>query len=60
MGGLQLAKHLAVYGSPTLNVMIDDTKTPIARPGYGWVASTYIAQTARVRVWPGFVAGVRF
>ena len=60
MGGWQLAKRLAVYGGPTLNAMIDDLSRPVERPGYGWVAYTTVEDGFRLRLWPGFVAGLRF
>ena len=69
------AEHLAIFGGPTLNVLVDDLRRPVDRPGYGWVAySTAAPQpvledahvprphlgSTRVRVWPGFVVGLRF
>lgn len=60
MGGWQAAKRLAIYGGPTLNVMVDDVRRPVGRPGYGWVASSRRFDSVRVRVWPGFAAGLRF
>ncbi|MEM6997162.1 MAG: hypothetical protein AAF721_42045, partial [Myxococcota bacterium] len=60
MGGWQAAKRLALYGGPTLNVMVDDASRPVARPGYGWVAHTEVADGYRIRIWPGFAAGLRF
>lgn len=60
MAGWQAAPHLAVYGGPTLNVMVDDASRPATRPGYGWVLRTDVVEGFRIRVWPGFVAGMRF
>ena len=73
MVGWQAAPRVAVFGGPTLNVLVDDLDRPVDRPGYGWVAysthernvivaddPTYELQDIRVRVWPGFVAGIRF
>ena len=60
MFGWQPLERLAVWGGPTLNVMVDDPEHPVARPGYGWASQTYKDEDVRVRMWPGFVAGVRF
>lgn len=73
MVGWQAAPRVAVFGGPTLNVLVDDLDNPVDRPGYGWVAysthqpdvilvddPTFERQDIRVRVWPGFVAGIRF
>jgi hypothetical protein len=58
--GWQAAKRLAVWGGPTLNVLVDDPDRGIDRPGYGWVAGAWENTAVRVRVWPGFAAGLRF
>lgn len=75
MVGWQAAKHLAIFGGPTLNVLVDQLDPafdPLAhnevgvrtgkvdRPGYGWVAYQRTFEDVRLRVWPGFVAGLRF
>jgi hypothetical protein len=62
MVGWQAAEHLAIWGGPTINALVDDPDEGdgIDRPGYGWVAGTYDNGDVRVRVWPGFVAGLRF
>jgi hypothetical protein len=73
MVGWQAAPRVAVFAGPTLNALVDDLDNPVQRPGYGWVSYSSdnpphpIPQDAsdeldrvRVRVWPGFVAGVRF
>ena len=58
--GWQAAKRLAVWGGPTLNALFDAPGREIDRPGYGWVAGTFENDAVRVRVWPGFAAGLRF
>ena len=60
MAGWQAAERLAVYGGPTLNLMVDDVRRPVDRPGYGWVAASHTRGEYRLRFWPGFAAGVRF
>lgn len=75
MVGWQAAKHLAIFGGPTLNVLVDQLDPafdPLAdneasvhagkvdRPGYGYVAYQRTFDEVRVRMWPGFVAGLRF
>ena len=75
MVGWQPAPRLAIFGGPTLNVLVDalesDDLLPaneaegarigkVDRPGYGWVAYAHSFDEVRVRVWPGFVAGMRF
>lgn len=75
MVGWQAAPHLAIFGGPTINGLVDDTERPVDRPGYGWVAwssdagrypvrlpedPTFETDRVRVRVWPGFVVGLRF
>jgi hypothetical protein len=75
MVGWQAARRVAIFGGPTLNVLVDsieeDTLLPaneadglrrgkVDRPGYGWVAYEHSFEDVRVRVWPGFVAGMRF
>lgn len=75
MVGWQAAPHLALFGGPTLNALVDDLDRPVDRPGYGWVAwssqagprpvdlppdPTFDHARVRVRVWPGFVVGLRF
>jgi hypothetical protein len=75
MAGWQAAPHLAIFGGPTLNVLVDAIDPDpiplgneaegvrigkVERPGYGWVAYAHSFDDVRVRVWPGFVAGMRF
>lgn len=62
--GWQPYHHLSVFGGPTLNVLVEPgTVDALSRPGlYQWSALDYTntADRVHVRVWPGFVAGVRF
>lgn len=74
MVGWQAAPHVAIFGGPTFNVLTDRAEVPdvplrggkgvsaghVERPGYGWVAYERTDGDVRVRMWPGFVAGVRF
>lgn len=75
MFGWQPFKRLAIYGGPTFNVMVDrfeDSTGDTVRPGYGWattvveddpapaIPGTPPSQNERVRIWPGFLAGLRF
>ena len=57
----QLRPRLAVWGGPTVNVLVDRVDARVPRPGYGWVAnSTHVEDGWRIRWWPGFAAGLRF
>lgn len=62
--GWQPYERLAVFGGPTLNALVElGTIDALTRPGpYQWSPYDYASDTdrVRVRVWPGFVAGVRF
>lgn len=60
--GWQPIKRFALFAGPTANAMFDDPSRDLPRPGYGWTSYTYTdaAGGFRVRVWPGFAAGVRF
>lgn len=62
--GWQAFERLAVFGGPTLNMLVElETVDAQSRPGpYQWAAYDYAsdADRVRVRMWPGFVAGVRF
>ncbi|MBV1857591.1 MAG: caspase family protein [Nannocystaceae bacterium] len=52
--------RLTAFGGPTFNVGIDDPGHGQPRPGYPWIASSHTRDRDRVRLWPGFVAGLRF
>lgn len=56
------ADRFTVWGGPTLTALLDDPGRGVDRPGYGWVSGRYEDADARVRVriWPGFAAGLRF
>ncbi|MEX1363497.1 MAG: hypothetical protein AB1Z98_10245 [Nannocystaceae bacterium] len=56
----QLRPRFAVWGGPTLNVLVDGFAGDVARPGYGWVAASQSVDGIRMRWWPGFAAGLRF
>lgn len=61
--GWQPYDRLAVFGGPTFNVMgdrIGDEERDTVRVGYGWSTTVRRADNGRVRLWPGFQAGVRF
>jgi hypothetical protein len=60
--GWQPFDRLAVFGGPTFNVMgdrIPPETRETKRPGYGWEGAVFHAG-GRIRMWPGFAAGVRF
>ncbi|MBV1858132.1 MAG: caspase family protein [Nannocystaceae bacterium] len=62
MVGWQPYERLAVFGGPTVAFManrISDTERETVRPGYGW-ATTVHEGSFRARMWPGFIAGLRF
>ncbi len=60
--GWQPLKHVAIFGGPTFNALSDrvegETRDTV-RPGYGW-AYTAKHGSDRLRLWPGFFAGIRF
>lgn len=62
--GWQPYGRLAIFGGPTVNVLVEsDTIEALTRPGVSqWAALDYTNTRTRLhlRVWPGFVAGVRF
>lgn len=74
MIGWQAAPRVAIFAGPTLNVLVDRTEPidrplhggsgkrigEVDRPGYGWVSYERTEDEVRTRIWPGFVAGVRF
>lgn len=62
MLGWQPYERLAMFGGPTLSVLgdrIDETERETVRPGYGWSNTVYNG-SFRARMWPGFIAGLRF
>lgn len=56
----QFMPRLTLWGGPTFNTHLDDARDRTARPGYPWVAALRTRNNSRVRLWPGFVAGLRF
>lgn len=64
MVGWSPYKRLSVFGGPTFNGLFEaDTTDVVARPSvYQFSALDYrnFNEQVRVRLWPGFVAGVRF
>ncbi|MBL4689598.1 MAG: hypothetical protein JKY37_33735, partial [Nannocystaceae bacterium] len=51
--------RVTLWGGPTFNVHNDDPRNGKGRPGYSWTAYTRAGRETRVRLWPGFVAGIR-
>ncbi|MEM7153127.1 MAG: caspase family protein [Myxococcota bacterium] len=64
MVGWSPYSRLTVFGGPTVNVLVDRGTTELlSRPGfYQWGPQVYrsTVDEVRVRVWPGFVMGLRF
>jgi hypothetical protein len=67
MFGWQFFDRLSLFGGPTLSVFgqrVDPSpavvRDDLARPGYQWVAADIVKTDYRLRVWPGFVGGLRF
>lgn len=62
--GYQPLERFSIFGGPSINVLVDFGLSPdLPRPGlYQWSAldHTRLSDEQRVRLWPGFVAGVRF
>lgn len=58
--GWQPFPRLAMFGGPTLSVLVDRKTQSFDRPGYGWTVVERIEGGTRLRVWPGFAAGLRF
>jgi hypothetical protein len=72
--GWQAFRRLSVFAGPTLSVLTnDEPERPDAldavtggdpprvdRPGYGWTVYERRGRVSRMRVWPGFAAGLRF
>ncbi|MCX4246551.1 caspase family protein [Paraliomyxa miuraensis] len=62
--GWQAFERLALFGGPTLDALVElDTVDVLPRPGFyqaSMLDYTSLTDRFRVRVWPGFVAGLRF
>jgi hypothetical protein len=59
--GARLGRRLAVFGGPSFAVAaIDDVAHPGFRPGYQWEVYTLKRGDWRLRMWPGFAAGLQF
>jgi len=59
--GWQPFDRLSIFGGPTLSVFAHRTQDDLARPGYPWtVYDSGTDDDVRVRLWPGFAAGLRF
>ncbi|KIG14760.1 hypothetical protein DB30_06346 [Enhygromyxa salina] len=58
------ARHFAIWGAVTANVMVDLQPTPTStfRPGYHWAARIGDSSLTDVgvQIWPGFAAGFEF
>lgn len=67
MFGWSAFERLSLFGGPTLSVFGQEqsiepavVRDDAARPGYQFVAADIREPNYRIRVWPGFVAGLRF
>ena len=67
MFGWSFFDRLSLFGGPTLSVFGQNVdpdplvvRDDAARPGYQFVAADIQKTDYRIRVWPGFVAGLRF
>jgi hypothetical protein len=70
--GWQAFRRLSMFAGPTLSVLTNQVPEPDAvtpavsgrstfdRPGYGWTVYERGYADVRLRVWPGFAAGLRF
>ena len=58
----QALPRLAVFGGPTVRALIDPQteRTGLTQTGLGYTAYDDSTPDLRVRVWPGFAAGLRF
>lgn len=57
----RLGRRLAVYGGPSFAVaLIDDESHPGFRPGYQYEVMSFRKGDLRLRMWPGFAAGIQF
>ncbi len=61
-GGARFGKRFELWGGATANGLFDFLKGSDTRPGYAWTSYRYEdpAGDFRLKVWPGFVFGVRF
>lgn len=57
---ISFAERFTLWGGPTVVALVDQADRKVDRPGYGWVAGRYGNEDVRVRMWPGFAAGLRF
>lgn len=57
-----LARHLSLFGGPTLNGFFTHTEKTLGRdrPGYGPVLERHRWDSQRATLWPGFVLGLGF
>ncbi|HET6584254.1 MAG TPA: caspase family protein [Nannocystaceae bacterium] len=59
--GARLGRRLALFGGPTFAVgFMDDDVHPRYRPGYQWEVVSMRRGDLRLRMWPGFAAGLQF
>ena len=60
--GGRIGSRLEIWGGPTANVLYQEREEDGHRPGYPWVTYEYRDGNDEnlVRLWPGFVAGVRY
>ncbi|MEM6996236.1 MAG: caspase family protein [Myxococcota bacterium] len=61
--GMQIRPRLSVFGGPTVRVLHDPFSADVAteaRGGLGYSVLDEPAHDSRLRVWPGFFAGLRF
>lgn len=59
--GYRFFDRLSVFGGPTFSVFAhDDAESPLPRPGYDYVVYDAVHGGVRLRMWPGFAAGLRF
>lgn len=58
----RLRPRVTLFGGPTFNLQHDDPTRVGSRLGYGWSTLQWVDTEGddRLRVWPGFAAGIRF
>lgn len=57
----RLGRRLSVYGGPSFAVaLIDDESHHGYRPGYQYEVYSFRHGDLRIRMWPGFAAGIQF